>query len=340
LAVSGTLRDHDVSADGSARLLSIDSGTIYLTCFTPDGTDTSGLLEVGEYETWLSDFGSSFAVYTSRVSKHSIVVWRWQTEAGSQELRYTYLDADCTVLNRSQTVWSGDYMEFLDAAIDDRGRAVIAYGQGATRTATVDSDGTLLRTETAFDIDATYGTHVAMNQSTGAGIVASQVHSGDGIYYQRFDADFNWIDASPVRMAAGYHYWYDGFTVGMNDHDEFAFLWVSGTSTINMAFYDADGSRVADVTRGMPSFGGYDVFRRRHAEIPLNGDNFIFGEVYTHTYSAGTTVRHFEYTPTGAFVSEGSTTHSLNEGLTIRTDGWGNATVRDASTVMALYSYP
>ena len=141
-------------------------------------------------------------------------------------------------------------------------------------------------------------------------------------------------------MPAGYHYWYDGFTVGMNDNNEFAFLWVSDETTIEMAFYNADGARVAEVVRSMPPYGGWDVFRRRHSAIPLNGENFVFGEVYNYSYGAGTEVRHFEYTPSGEFVSEGSTTHSVNEGLTIRTDGWGNAVVRDASTVMALYSYP
>jgi hypothetical protein len=141
-------------------------------------------------------------------------------------------------------------------------------------------------------------------------------------------------------MPAGYHYWYDGFTVGMNDNGQFAFLWVSGISTIEMAFYSADGDRVTHVVRGMPDYGGWDVFRRRHSEIPLHGDNFIFGEVYNYSFGAGTTVNHFEYTPEGDLVSVDSTTHSVNEGLTIRTDGWGNAVVRDASTVLAKYSYP
>jgi hypothetical protein len=346
LTVSGTLRDHDVSADGSARVLSIDGGTIYLNCFDPDGTDTLGAIEVGVYETWLSEFGSSFAVYMSRVSKNSLVVWRWQNETGSQELRYSYLDADCSIRTRERAVWSGDYVEFFDAAIDDRGRAVVAYGQGATRVGFIDSEGELIGTEVPFDIGAGYGTHVAMNQSTGAGIVASQTHSGDGIHYQRFDSDFAWIDSSPVHMPAGYHYWYDGYTVGMNDYNEFAFLWRSGGTTLEMAFYDADGTRIAEVERSTPDFeswgGGhcYDSFRLRHPEIPLHGDNFIFGEVYNWMAGTGLEVMHFEYTPEGDLVSADSTSHSVDEGLTIRTDGWGNATVRDDSSVTALYSYP
>jgi hypothetical protein len=51
-------------------------------------------------------------------------------------------------------------------------------------------------------------------------------------------------------------------------------------------------------------------------------------------------INHFEYTPDGDLVSTDSTTHSVTEGLTIRTDGWGNAVVRDASTLLAKYSYP
>jgi hypothetical protein len=126
----------------------------------------------------------------------------------------------------------------------------------------------------------------------------------------------------------------------MNDNGEFAFLWGSDHYTLSMSFYSADGDRVASVSRPSSTYMYYDIFRRRHPEIPLRGDNFIFGEVYHYGTGAGTNVTHFEYTPNGDLVSEDNTTHSLPEGLTIRTDGWGNAVVRDASTVMALYDYP
>jgi hypothetical protein len=336
LSVPGTLLDHDVAADGSTRVLTNVDGTLYLHCFAPDGIDELGAIEIGSAGTTSTQ---SFAVFTSRVSKHTMVAWRWYSPT-HEEFRYSYLDADCSMLVPETLIWTGDYVEFFDVALDDYGRGVVAYGQGGTHVAWIDSDGSILGTETPFDIGAGNGTHVAMNSSTGAGIVASQVHSGDGIYYQRFNADFEWVDPSPVHMPAGYHYWYDGFTVGMNDNGQFAFLWVSGISTIEMAFYSADGDRVTHVVRGMPDYGGWDVFRRRHSEIPLHGDNFIFGEVYNYSFGAGTTVNHFEYTPEGDLVSVDSTTHSVNEGLTIRTDGWGNAVVRDASTVLAKYSYP
>ena len=336
LSVPGDLQDHDIAADGSTRVLTKVGDTLNLHCFTPSGTDTRGAIAIGSAGTPST---SSFAVFTSRLSKHTLVAWRWYSPGGEQ-FRYSYLDADCNVLVPETTIWTGDYVEFFDVAMDDDGRAVIAYGQGATHVAWIDVDGAVLGTETPFDISATNGTHVAINPSTGAGLVASQIHSGDGIYYQRFSADFEWIDTSPVHMPAGYHYWYDGFTVGMNDYGQFAFLWVSSETTLEMAFYSADGERIAEVERAMPAYGAWDVFRRRHSEVPLHRANFVFGEVYSYAFSVGTEVMHFEYTPDGALVSEDSTSHSINEGLTIRTDGWGNAVVHDGSTVQALYSYP
>lgn len=336
LSVPGTLLDHNVAADGSTRVLANVDGTLYLHCFSPDGTDELGAIDVGDAG---SPSSQSYAVFTSRVSKHTMIAWRWYSST-HEEFRYSYLDGDCMELVHDESIWTGDYFEFFDVALDDYGRGVVAYGNGETHVAWIDSDGSVTSTEVPFDIGAMNGTHVAMNPSTGAGIVASQIHSGDGIYYQRFNAGFEWVDTSPVHMPAGYHYWYDGFTVGMNDNDQFAFLWVSGLTTLEMAFYNADGERVAHVVHDTPEFGAHDVFRRRHSEIPLHGDNFVLGEVYSYLFGAGTLINHFEYTPDGDLVSTDSTTHSVTEGLTIRTDGWGNAVVRDASTLLAKYSYP
>ena len=316
-------------ADGSARVLTNTGSEYYVQGYSPDGT-LEATVFVG------TGSGSGAGVFVSRVSGNTIVA----LTSGSA-FRYTYLNGDYEVLSDQVTIWTDDYFEFFDVAIDDTGRAVVMYATGETRVAWIDDMGTLLGTEVAFDISASNGGHVAMNQSTGAGIIASQIHSGDGIYYQRFNADFEWIDPVPVQMSAGYHFWYDGYTVGMNDKGDYVFLWWKSETKMGMAFYDSAGSRVAEIERPSSSWGTYDVFRLRHQEIPLNGDNFILGETYRGGYLAsGWVVDHFEYTPEGVFVSESSTDYSVAKGLTIRTDGQGNAVVRDRTNIVALYDYP
>jgi hypothetical protein len=238
-------------------------------------------------------------------------------------------------------------MEFHDAAIDAKGNAVVSVSPSATYINWIDAAGVAKVQQQAFNINAVYGTHVALNQATGEGIVGAQVHSGNGIYYRRFKADGTWKDGAAVQVPVNYHYWYDGFTLGMNDKSEFVALWRSGGTTLDLRFFAADGSVVTSVQRNTIDFEGwngghcYDSFRRRHQEIPLRGDNFVLGEVYNWiTPQQNRTTKHFEYTPGGKFVVEDSTKYNLDEGLTIRVDQKGFSYLRDAQGVHILKDYP
>jgi hypothetical protein len=256
-----------------------------------------------------------------------------------EELRYAHLDPDCSVNVYEGVLWDNDYVEFHDAAIADDGRAVVTYSDGATWVAFLDASGGVLRTEEAFDIGAAYGGHVAINKVTGAGLVGGQVHSGNGIYYRRFDAGFGWVDGAEVHMdTSNYHYWYDGYTVGMNDRSEFVFLWKSATNQMDARFFDAGGGHVNQISWGTPDIGyGWDSFRARHSEIPLRGDNFILGDVFS---SGGEVVNHYEYTPAGALVSTSDTTTFVSQGLSIRTDDSGTALLREGNTLEVRLDYP
>jgi len=345
LGVTGTIRDHDVTPDGRVLVLSQNGGNVIVDAFGADGSNLTGPVAVGVYNP--VGVGNTFAVFASRVSRHVLVVWRYSDAVAQvEELRYAYLDQDCHPLVTNRAIWTGIYCEFFDAKIDDAGRAVVGFSSGTTYFAAIGADGSIQRTEAAFNISAAYGTHVAMNKSTGAGLLAAQIHSGDGIFYRRFDRDLNWVDPSPVQMVTGnYHYWYDDFTVGMNDLGDFAFIWRPSQTKLDMSFFSAAGARVANVERTTPAFEStpdsvYDSFRLRHQEIPLRGNDFVFGEVYNWTAGSDLAVKHFIYSPNGQLLKENSTTVSVAEGLTIRTNGAGSAVVRDNIRIVGLPSYP
>ncbi|MCY1054597.1 hypothetical protein [Nannocystis sp. SCPEA4] len=150
-----------------------------------------------------------------------------------------------------------------------------------------------------------------------------------------------------MQVPVNYHYWYDGYTVGMNDQSEFVFLWRSGGTTLDMRFFAADGTAVADVERETIDFEGwdgghcYDSFRRRHQEIPVVGDDFVLGEVYNWiTPQDNRTVQHFRYTPLGDLLAESSTDVNLDEGLTIRVDQLSRSFLRGPSGIVVRTNYP
>jgi len=335
--VGPDLPEHDVAADGFMATVRATGGEIRVTCYEPDRS-----LRRAEFATGTYDSTNAVAIYVSRESQNVFVAWR-DYDPGVETLRYSYLDPDCQPLVEDAEVFAGvyDYYEFFDAAIDDEGYVVLAYSTGETLVAWIDDTGTVLSTEQGMNIGAWYGTHVAMDQSTGAGIVTAQIHSGDGIYYRRFDSAWNWVDGSPVQINVGYHYWYDGHTIGMNDEGEFVLLWRSSDDELEMKFFDDGANEVAHVVRSTPNFNdyGFDSYRQRHPEIPLRGDNFVLGETYAYNIGDGQEVWHFEYTPEGALISENSTTYSIAEGLTIRMDDIGYAYIRDDDTVHILAGY-
>jgi hypothetical protein len=351
LVVPPDTEDYDVAGDGALVLTRSAAGNIHVTCYNADRTVRRAEFVAGLYDLQPNDVPPHPTVYMARDSQKVLVTW-YDRNGGDADhrLAYTMLDAACQpiVENKTAIAVPNGYFEFHDGAIDALGNAVVAVSpNGATRINWIDASGVAKAQQDAFDIGALYGTHVAMNQATGAGILAAQVHSGNGIYYRRFDANGAWQDPGAVQVPVNYHYWYDGFTVGMNDNGEFVVLWRSDGVALDMRFFGADAGVDADVTRMTIDFeewdGGhcYDSFRRRHQEIPLRGDNFVLGEVYNWiTPQDNRITHHFEYTPAGALVAEDSTDHNLPEGLTIRVDQNGFSYLRDEAGIHILAAYP
>jgi hypothetical protein len=247
-------------------------------------------------------------------------------------------------------VQSNMIIEFYDAAIDNSGRTVLAitdyrYDVGDTKVGFINPDGTSIAPQTAFDIPFCYGTHVAVNQESGSGIVTVQGHSGpDCVYYRRFNPDGTWIDPAPVAFPIPYVAWYDGHTVGMNGSNQFVVLWRSASTRLDAIFYDSSADIVRNVAIQTINFEGYesfyDSFRRRHQEIPVRDGDFILGEVYNWvTPVQNRTVRHFRYSPSGILMSANKTDISWDEGLTIRMDGSGTAYCFNGSEIGVYRDY-
>lgn len=335
-----TYEDFDVADDGFTVAVGYAGGDVTLDCFNPDGSAMVSNLAVGTYGSYPMS-----AVYVSDVSNHVLVTWR-DYDPALETLRYAYLDETCTPLVVDGELLAGAYFEFHEAAMDDDGNAVVAVSDGETWVTWLDDTGDVVHTEVAFDIGASYGTHVALERDGQFGIVGAQIHSGDGIYVRRFEGPGAWVEPAPVRIPVGYHYWYDGFTLGMNDEREWVLLWRSDGDQIEARFFDSLSAPVAWVRRPTLDFEGwagghsYDSFRTRHQEIPLRGSNFILGEVYNWIAGTNVSVRHWEYTPGGVLVEQSRTSLSLPEGLTVRMDGEGNAYVRDGSGLYDLGYWP
>ncbi|WP_434417762.1 hypothetical protein [Nannocystis pusilla] len=350
LGIDTPIDDYDVAADGALVVVRGDAGALKVTCWNGDGTVRRPEFTAGSYDAGQA-LGAKPEIHIAREAQKVLVTW---FDAGgnpaNHRIAYSLLSNECEAIVTGETAIAlpDAYFEFHNAAIDAAGNSVITVSPNQTLITFVDADGVAGAQQEAFDIDAVYGDHVALNQVTGEGIVAAQQHSGNGIYYRRFQpGGVGWIDPGPVQLPVNYHYWYDGFTVGMNDQSEFVFLWRSGGTTLDMRFFAADGTDVADVQRTTIDFEGwdgghcYDSFRRRHQEVPVRGDDFVLGEVYNWiTPQQNRVVHHFAYTPLGELLGEGETDVNLDEGLTIRVDGAGRSFLRGPSGIVVRADYP
>ena len=341
----GPLYDFDTADDG-ALVLSRHSnnGEVFVTCYNADLSVRKAEFQVGGYDLEPAP-GPGPTVNIARESQKVIV--SWHDPAGANippRMEYVYLDNQCEVITPETPAVQGvNYMEYHSTAIDAVGNAVIAVSREYTQITFIDSDGVITSQQTAFTLNGTaYGTHVAMNQATGEGVVSAQPHSGGALYYRRFNADGTWKDPGAVAVPINYHYWYDGHTVGMNDAGQFVLLWRSSSSLVDARVFDSDGSTLANLQRPTPNFEGgsaYDSYRRRHNEIQLRGDNFVMGETY-RSKPANLDIMHFEYTPDGTLITEGSTDISVAMVLAIRVTPNGRTYLHDGQTVYVTSNYP
>jgi len=350
LGIDAPIDDYDVAGDGALVIVRAEAGSLHVTCWNGDASVRRAEFVAGAYNP--NQGGQPKPeIHIARDAQKVLVTW-FDDGGGpaNHRIAYSLLDADCQPIVSDQTAIAlpEAYFEFHSSAIDAAGNSVITVSPNQTLMTFVAADGQAGPQQEAFDIDAVYGTHVAVNQTTGEGIVAAQQHSGNGIYYRRFElGGAVWIEPGPVHLPVDYHYWYDGYTLGMNDESEFVFLWRSGGTTLDMRFFAADGTAVADVQRETIDFEGsdgancWDSFRRRHQEIPVVGDDFVLGEVYNgSTPQDNRTVQHFRYTALGELVTEDSTTVNLDEGLTIRADQLGRSFLRGPAGIVVRTNYP
>ncbi|MEZ4454821.1 MAG: hypothetical protein R3B09_35550 [Nannocystaceae bacterium] len=340
--------DYDVAGDGALVLVRDQFPNLYLTCYNGD-------LTVRRPEFLVSTYTSNAnrawpEVHIARAAQKVLVTW---LEGGNgqpnSEIRYSLFDDKCQPIVEKKTGLSipNGYGEMHDAAITAAGEAVISVSPSQTEIVHLAADGTIKKAQsTAFNIGAVYGTHVAVNQADGGGVVAAQIHSGNGIYFRRFAADGSWKDPDKLQVSIDYHYWYDGFTVGMNDKSQMAFLWRPGGTTFKARIYDANLTVLTDLVRNTIDFEGwngghcYDSFRMRHQEIPLRGDNFVLGEVYNWiTPQQNRIVHHYEFTPSGTEIAVDQTMINLEEGLTIRTNDKGTVYLSDHQQVAVVGDY-
>ena len=342
--VQGPLHDFDSADDGALVLSRFANGQVFVTCYNPDLSVRKAEFQVGKYDLTPAP-GPGPTVNIARQAQKVIVSWHDPTGPGLKpRMKYTYLGPACEVLTPETVAIEGvGYMEYHDTAIDQLGNAVIAVSREYTQITFIDKTGVVTSKQTAFTLPGTtYGTHVAMNQTTGEGIVSAQPHSGNKLYYRRFNADGTWKDPGVVPVTLNNHYWYDGHTVGMNDSGKFVLLWRSSGTQLDFRVFASDASVLADVQRPTPNFENgtpYDSFRRRHSEVALRGENFVFGEVYL-SKPADLDVMHFEYTPAGALVAEDSTDISVAMVLAIRVTPGGRTYLHNGNKVGLLSDYP
>jgi hypothetical protein len=342
--VQGPLYDFDSAADGTLVLSRFAAGQVFVTCYNPDLSVRKAEFVVGQYDLKPAP-GPGPTVNIARDAQKVIVTWHDPNGPNLKpRMKYSYLDSGCDVLVPEAVAIEGvGVMEYHDTAIDAVGNAVIGVSREYTQIAFINSAGAVTSTQTAFTVPGTtYGTHVAMNQSTGEGVLTAQPHSGGTLHYRRFNADGTWKDPKVVAVPINNHYWYDGHTVGMNDKGQFVLLWRSSGTQLDFRVFNSDGSVLASVQRPTPNFENgtpYDSFRRRHSEVALRGDNFVFGEVYL-SKPADLDVMHFEYTPAGALVAEDSTDISVAMVLAIRVTPGGRTYLHNGNKVGLLSDYP
>ena len=342
--LQGPLYDFDSADDGSLVLSRFAAGQVFVTCYNPDLSVRKAEFVVGKYDLVPAP-GPGPTVNIARTSQKVIVSWHDPTGQGQKpRMKYAYLGSACEVLVPEAVALEGvGYMEYHDTAIDAVGNAVIGVSREYTQIAFIDSNGAIKSKQTAFTINQTaYGTHVAVNQATGEGVISAQPHSGGTLYTRRFNLDGTWKDPAVVPVAVNNHYWYDGHTVGMNDQGQYVLLWRSSPTKLDFRVFNNDGSVLANVQRPTPNFENgtpYDAFRRRHSEIELRGDNFVLGEAYL-SKPANLDVMHFEYTPAGALIVEDSTDISVAMVLAIRVTPGGRSYLHDGNQVTLVNNYP
>jgi len=130
--------------------------------------------------------------------------------------------------------------------------------------------------------------HVALQKTTGAGVVTCQGHFYEPIRYRRFDANGNWVEPNLVIIPETLNNqssYYDSHEVVMNNDGSFAIFWQvdgrisdpNGLGLLKANFYSAGGNLLNSATLESTEAHLFDGFRGYNAKISKlsNGDMII-----------------------------------------------------------------
>ncbi len=288
------------------------------SCFNPDTSIKAGAFNVTEQQT------RSVALVSVRVSQSSnkfVVSWiETRSGNGNDYVYYSRLfDGNCKPITRPMAhLKEKSGRGRLDAAIDDTGNFVVvlrhqkdSYG---VRMYFYDAQGKLMKGDVIPDATyrfcekrANFGVRVALNPTTGDGVVTCQSREYRPIYYRRFKAGGSFVDQAMVMVkdtdqnGSGR---YDTHITGMNRKGAFVIEWLSQKTSLYQAhFYDSSAKIVKSVALGSDYDSRYDVFYGPHS-IKLIGDDFVLftGDRSNKRRFPG---RWLRYSPSGAIVSVG-----------------------------------
>jgi hypothetical protein len=211
----GTFDDFDVTADGKVVAVSGGwDGAVRGTCFAANGAVTKSFT-IAQYAPNGVVYGTA-SVSTSRTTGGSIFAW-YTGDWSFKELAVRIYDGNCDPVGPAfiATFLPSDYFVY-DTVADDAGHFALLYPDvGNNPNANVyvrfydgggSEMGPALLVSASGPCHGHYGMQVSVNRTTGAGLVTCQRHFFDPVYYRRFNAQHQWIDArswsSPRRTTA------------------------------------------------------------------------------------------------------------------------------------------
>jgi cysteine-rich repeat protein len=328
---AGPVSDFDVGGDGSLFMVYSDGRNITGHCFAPDGSVRQASFSIfgnGQIVSYLR-------VQTARTSRTSLVSWTVAdpTDAapGQIQIMSRLYDLNCLPVGAAFAWPGGPGGQYVfDAAIDAVGNSYLLWTSPTTTTNTYLSfyNASGVKTTSDLLVDSTsrcgngYGMHVAVNATTGNGVVTCQLHEDSPVRYRRFNATGVFVDPALVDIAESannHSSWYESHQVGVADDGSFVVEWQDATNrTFRANFYTSAATLVGTVTLGPaapPFFQYYDGFRGLRASVELSGGNYVLRDGFQGKqfwiYSTTSSLNGCDQAPTNsAILRTGATTRN------------------------------
>lgn len=265
------LTDFDLDGSGAPVGVALWLNGVAAQAFTTAGATTGGVVPL--YQT-VGSIRRTEIVVSRGTGRYAVL-----TRFGGWGL--ALFNADGTLRAGPFNVPTSDD-EFGEVAIDGTGAMAAALpSKNGPRLWLYDADGAL-RPGAPFDMggcpSSSYGVHLALT-STGAGVMTCQGHSGDTIFFRRFNNTSGaWVDAASVAVtdSSSNSSWYDSHDIGVSASGSFVIEWANYTLKRSEAsFFSAAGVLVAHTVFGTNASGQYDTFRDQHVRLQSVGGDFI-----------------------------------------------------------------